>query len=338
LYLDAAVQTMKKNLRMASEVIGAWGKILAGYNPILSIEITRECPLACPGCYAYNPEHLTGGVTLRELQDKKGKDLVDGILELVAKHKPLHVSLVGGEPMVRARELEEILPRLSETGIHVQLVTSGVRSLPASWADIPRLRICVSIDGLQPEHDKRRKPATYERILKNIQGHQITVHCTVTRQQAQQQGYLERFVQFWSEQPAAEKIWMSLYTPQNNEMSEERLTPEDRRQVIEELLLLRTRYPKLDMPKELIRVYADPPDSPANCIFARASTCVSSDLQKKITPCQFGGDPDCRNCGCMASAGLEAIGRHRLKFGLEAGDLFKYSQKIGNLVASMRKH
>ena len=45
-----------------SEVLNAWASILAGQKPSLSIEITRECPLRCPGCYAYEPEHLgTGG-------------------------------------------------------------------------------------------------------------------------------------------------------------------------------------------------------------------------------------------------------------------------------------
>jgi hypothetical protein len=37
-----------------------------------------------------------------------------------------------------------------------------------------------SIDGLQPEHDERRRLATYDRNLKHIQGHHIMVHCTVT--------------------------------------------------------------------------------------------------------------------------------------------------------------
>ena len=50
-------------------IIRAWGKILAGYQPNLSIEITRECPLTCPGCYAYGGGHLGGDITLRELQD-----------------------------------------------------------------------------------------------------------------------------------------------------------------------------------------------------------------------------------------------------------------------------
>ena len=34
-------------------ILAAWGRILTGYAPALSIEITKECPLRCPGCYAY---------------------------------------------------------------------------------------------------------------------------------------------------------------------------------------------------------------------------------------------------------------------------------------------
>ena len=75
----------------------------------------------------------------------------------------------------------------------------------------------MSIDGLQPEHDVRRTPATYDRILKHIAGHQITVHCTVTRQQVQRDGYIETFIRQWSENPSVRTIWVSLYTPQIGE-------------------------------------------------------------------------------------------------------------------------
>src|SRR5262252_8371100 len=177
-------------------VLTAWGRILTGYAPALSIEITRECPLRCPGCYAYGDDHLGGDVTLREVRDFKGQELIDGVLALVDKHRPLHVSIVGGEPLVRYKELNAILPALSKRGIHTQLVTSAVREIPAEWRGLFRLSIVVSIDGLQPEHDARRTPATYERILKHIVGHQITVHCTVTRQQARREGYLEEFLDF----------------------------------------------------------------------------------------------------------------------------------------------
>src|SRR5262245_10357909 len=123
------------------EVLSAWGRILTGYLPVLSIEITRECPLRCPGCYAYGDEHLGGGVTLRGLRDYKGSALVDGVLEIVDRHRPLHVSIVGGEPLVRYRELNELLPVLSKRGIYVQVVTSAVREIPPEWRDLNRLSI-----------------------------------------------------------------------------------------------------------------------------------------------------------------------------------------------------
>ena len=203
-------------------IVRAWGRILAGYQPSLSIEITRECPLTCPGCYAYGGDHLGGDIKLRELQDFKGQQLVDAMFTLLDKYKPIHVSIVGGEPLVRFRELSEILPRMAARGIYTQLVTSAVRPIPIEWAGMRRLQLVVSIDGLQPEHDERRKPATYERILKHIEGHNIRVHCTVTRQQVRRDGYLEEFAKFWSANPAVSQIWISLYTPQVGEISAER--------------------------------------------------------------------------------------------------------------------
>jgi sulfatase maturation enzyme AslB (radical SAM superfamily) len=137
------------------------------------------------------------------------------VLGIVDRQRPLHLSIVGGEPLVRYRELNTLLPILTKRGIHVQVVTSAVREIPAEWHTLPRLSLVVSIDGLQPEHDKRRTPATYDRILKHIAGHTITVHCTVTRQQVNRDGYIEEFLQFWSARPEVEKIWVSLYTPKS---------------------------------------------------------------------------------------------------------------------------
>jgi organic radical activating enzyme len=317
-------------------IVQSWGRILTGYTPSLSIEITRECPLRCPGCYAYGSEHLGGAITLREVRDFKGQALIDGVIGLVRQHRPMHVSLVGGEPLVRFRELDVLLPRLSQMGLHMQVVTSAVRPIPVEWASIPRLSIVVSIDGLQPEHDVRRAPATYDRILKHIVGHQIVVHCTVTRQLLGREGYLREFTEFWSGQRHVRKIWFSLYTPQVGEESAEKLRPEDRTRVVTDLAALRTEFPKLQMPKGMIEVYATPPSSPADCIFSRVTHTLSADLQTKITPCQFGGTPDCSNCGCIASAGLAAIARHRLFGFVPIAPIFEGSFRVGRVVRRLR--
>jgi hypothetical protein len=86
----------------------------------------------------------------------------------------------------------------------------------------------------------------------------------------------------------------------------------------------------------MLKVYADPPKSPDDCIFAQTTECYSSDLERRITPCQLGGNPDCQNCGCIASAGLEAIGRHRLKGGIPVGAIFYASLKVGAAAERIR--
>jgi sulfatase maturation enzyme AslB (radical SAM superfamily) len=253
-------------------------------------------------------------------------------MAVIDEHRPLHVSIVGGEPLVRYRELNQILPQLSERGIHTQVVTSAVRPIPPEWIGLRRLQVVVSIDGLQPEHDERRKPATYERILKHIEGHQITVHCTVTRQQVRRDGYIEEFMSFWQPNPNVRLMWISLYTPQVGEISVERLSKDDRTRVVAELRRLRPVFSKFQMLDGMLNVYANPPQSPDECVFAKTTECLSSDLERRITPCQLGGNPDCSNCGCIATAGLEAIGRHKLKGFVPVGKIFTASLQVGNAV------
>jgi hypothetical protein len=115
-----------------------------------------------------------------------------------------------------------------------------------------RLQVCVSIDGLQPEHDARRAPATYDRILKHI----------------------TEFTEF--------------------------------RSGVRDVKRISTRR------KE-----------------AKTTACLSADLKKAITPCQYGGDPDCRNCGCMASVGLDALGRYKLGGVMPLKHIFTGSLAVG---------
>ena len=306
---------------------------MQGRAPSLSIEITRECPLRCPGCYAYNDDHLNTGVNLRQLSDYKGQALIDKVLETVDRLKPLHLSIVGGDPLVRYREVETLMPLLIGRGIHVQLVTSAFRPIAKEWGTLDKLNLVVSIDGLQPEHDVRRAPATYERILKNIEGQRVTIHSTITSQMMQRGGYLEEFLKFWTPNPNIKKVWFSIFTPQRGEVLPEILTPAQRQQAIEELLDLRVRYPKLDMAKGMIEEFGRPPQSPDECIFAQTTQTISADFETPITPCQFGGNPDCGQCGCIASMGLAAVGNHKLGGVIPVGAIFRASVKVGQMFA-----
>jgi MoaA/NifB/PqqE/SkfB family radical SAM enzyme len=314
------------------ELVSAWGRILSGQSPMLSIEITRECPLSCSGCYAYGGSHLGEGKLLRELNDLRGDVLVNGVLELVRRHRPMHVSLVGGEPLVRHRELSAILPALSAMNIFTLVVTSGVIPIPMEWMKLPRVRIAVSVDGLPEHHDVRRKPATYEKILKNMVGRTVNVHWVITGPMLERADYIEKYLAFWSARPEAERIWVSLYTPQKEEESAEKLTLEQRRVVAIQLAKLGKRFPKLLMNEGIAGAFVSPPKSPKECLFSKMSVNYSADLQTRVEPCVFGGTPDCSECGCAASSGLHWIQTVSIAGPLKVGHLVGGSVGIGLLM------
>src|SRR6266567_6538886 len=313
-------------------VLQTWGRTLRGRVPSLSIEITKECPLRCPGCYAYEDAHL-GTTNLRSLSDFKGRELIARILALMDQYKPLHLSIVGGDPLVRYRELDVLLPQLVKRA-HIQGVTSAFSPIPLALAALPNLQLVVSVDGLQPQHDVRRKPATYERILRNIQGHHIAVHCTITSAMVKRSSYVPEFVELWSANPGVAKIWMSIFTPQRGAANAECLSADERRQVVETLLRVRRDSPKLDMPEGMIQEFLSPPVSPDRCIFAQTTRTLSADLRTRVEPCQFGGEPDRSRCGCMASMGLAAVGNRKLFGPITAGHIFWASMAIGRHVRS----
>ena len=300
---------------------------------MLSIEITRECPLRCPGCYAYGDGHLgEGGPNLRTVSDYRGEELVRRILSLVDEHAPLQVSLVGGEPLMRHRELSQLLPQLSARGIYTLVVTSGVIPIPREWMSIEKLTIAVSVDGNPEDHDVRRSPATYDRILRNIEGLRVNIHWTVVRKNLETAGYMDRYLDFWNARPEVDRIWVSVYTPQNGEESAERLTPQNRLALAEYFNANQGRYPKLTMHKGLMDAFLRPPASPSECLFAKLSLNYTADLRSRVEPCVFGGAPSCAECGCSMSMGMHWLGELKVGGGLHARHLIKSSLGIGRAV------
>jgi len=120
-----------------------------------------------------------------------------------------------------------------------------------------------------------------------------------------------------------------MFTPQIGDSMPEILTREERLRAMNELLDLRVRYPKVDMAKGLIEQFATPPHSPEDCVFARTTQVLTADLKTKVTPCQYGGKPDCEQCGCIATMGLAAVAAHKLGGVVPVGLIFRSSIAIG---------
>jgi hypothetical protein len=305
---------------------------------MLSIEITRECPLSCPGCYAYGDSHLAGGKLLRDLSDFRGTALVAGVLNLVRKHRPMHVSLVGGEPLVRHRELSEILPALSAMNVFSLVVTSGVIPVPMEWMKLRRLRVAVSIDGLPEHHDVRREPATYERILQNLQGREFNPHWVISGPMLQA-SRLPRGVCILLERSTRREPHMG----QPVHAADRRTQPGDADPGESCRRSCGTSAAGQEVPqtprqsRRVAQAFLHPPSSPSDCLFAKMSANYSADLGTRVEPCVFGGSPDCSQCGCSVSSGLHWIRGEKVVGPLRVGHFVETSIAIGTLVNRLRR-
>jgi hypothetical protein len=215
------------------------------------------------------------------------------------------------------------------------VVTSGVIPIPSAWTALPKITVAVSVDGNPEDHDVRRKPATYERILKNIQGRKVNIHWTVVRKNTEDAAYMDRYLAFWNGRPEVNRIWVSVYTPQLDELSDERLTDYHRQQLATYFNSRAGRFAKLTMHSGLMKAFVEPPVDPSSCLFSKLSVNYTADLRTRVEPCVFGGTPSCADCGCSISMGMHWLGDTRIVGGLRARHLIEGSLAIGKRVNSL---
>ncbi len=201
----------------------SWGQDLARKTPLLSIEITRECPLHCPGCYAYGESHLGGATRLRDIADFRGDDLVNGILGLVAHHDPIHVSLVGGEPLIRHRELQRACFQFwSSRSVHDGGDQRG-DSDPEGMVNAAAPFDGGSIHrraGKAEHDDGGHSPRHTNEFSKNIEGRK-RLTCTA-RSCASICSATATWMNSWhfgARGPEIHRIWFSIYTPQRRRLA-----------------------------------------------------------------------------------------------------------------------
>ena len=148
--------------------------------------------------------------------------------------------------------------------------------------------------------------------------------------------YMEEYVSFWSARPEVNRIWVSLYTPQQGEQTPEMLAAENRAWLAQILPPLRERYPKFLMSPGIAQALLEPPNNPHECLFAKMSTSYSADLKTRVAPCIFGGTPDCSQCGCVISSGLHHAQTIGVAGPLKIRHLVKASVAVGSLLNRFR--
>ncbi len=129
---------------------------------LVSMRVTNRCNFKCIHCFP-NSESVT--------EDEMTTEEIMALMDELAKFKPLHITLTGGEPFLRPDFLD-LVEYANSKGMLVSLCTNG--SLVDEEA-IERLQKCalaslkISMDGATAEiHDKYRGKGKFARLIPKI--------------------------------------------------------------------------------------------------------------------------------------------------------------------------
>ena len=244
-------------------------------------------------------------LTLRELADLKGEALVAGVLEArrAAQARSTCRSSAASRSCATASSTSCCRSSPRE-GMHVQVVTSAVRPIPEAWAQHP----AAADRGVDRRAARRARRAPRARHLRP--------HPEAHRR-APDHGALHGHAAACAARRLPARSSCSSGRPtrtrgRSGSASTRRRSARSRRSGC---------GPRIARgwcgPARPARALSEAADAegldrgvrrsrrrrPTSASSRRTTHCVSSDLQRRITPCQFGGNPDCAQCGCIASAG-----------------------------------
>lgn len=127
------------------------------------VHLTSQCNMKCNYCFEKN------------IQKTKTKFCTKDFIEFVKIHKNVkNIRFFGGEPLLKQKEIFEIIDNLSELKIQYNIFTNGLLLNPGliKKLHLNNVKIFLSLDGTKELHDKNRKDLlgndTYKRIIKNI--------------------------------------------------------------------------------------------------------------------------------------------------------------------------
>ena len=156
----------------------------ADKKPVVVWNMTRRCNLKCIHCYSSSanvdyPDEMT---------TEEGKAMID---DLAAFGSPV-ILFSGGEPLMR-KDLLELAKYATDRGLRAVISTNGTlitKEIAAEFKKIGLSYVGVSLDGLQPTHERfRGMKGAFEKAMEGIRncreaGIKVGLRFTVNRHNA----------------------------------------------------------------------------------------------------------------------------------------------------------
>jgi MoaA/NifB/PqqE/SkfB family radical SAM enzyme len=126
---------------------------------VTHINITNKCNLQCAYCYASYPDKQID----KDIPTEKWINLISQLRKLGARR----INIGGGEPLVR-KDIGAILDHIRKNHILVNMNTNG-HLVKEMMAVVKKLTTCcISIDGDEQIHDKRKGIGSYKKVIEAI--------------------------------------------------------------------------------------------------------------------------------------------------------------------------
>lgn len=184
------------------------------YPPFVSLEVTNYCNHKCQYCYncrVKQPENM-------EFDGANILEVVDFIIE----HKPLAVSVSGGEPLLFFDKIKGYIKKLCLAGIFVTVYTNGtvINEEMASFFALNNIRVMISFPSsseqefskiVNNKHTYKSVIAALDLLLKYKVNFQPNIVVTALNKDS-----LEDTIEFLCDKYSVEKIFVSRATRPSN--------------------------------------------------------------------------------------------------------------------------
>lgn len=244
-----------------------------------TFDLTAECPLRCRHCYFFS-----------EPQPDAALDDEEWHLRLaeVVKEEQLHTAFwVGGEPLLRPERLRRAAKLFARNAV----ATSGAVPIPPDLG----MGLLVSLDGLEPEHDRLRGHGAFARALDHLAplpAQSFVLNVTLTRETL---GAIDQVPALVERTRAAGAV-VGFYTAAPG--SPLALIDAERELAVNRLLDLKRDHPDALLSPASALEFLRPGSGPgARCPY-RGTDLAFDPLLRQRRPCTFGASADCARCGC----------------------------------------
>jgi len=216
-------------------------RLLRDRSPIAAaIKITQRCNLKCKHCTWQNK-------ITQDLSFTEWKNVIDDLYQQGIRI----IVIEGGEPTLH-KNASQIVEYIKSKNIYIVYITNGTQDISAINPDV----FWISIDGMSDTHNYLRGPGVFEKLIDTLEknpGKKFISLTTISKTNAKD---VEPLCEYFSQSNLLYGLMFHFSYPYND-IKDPTLNAEERREIAQDMLELKKKYPKLMNSESYLRTVGE---------------------------------------------------------------------------------